>query len=104
MSDLHETTLASEAAYLGRLVKLYVETVALPDGTQAVREIVRHPGAVAMVPLLPDGDVVLVRQYRHAAGDLLLEIPAGTLGPGKDPEQAAAPELHEEIGYSPCKL
>ncbi len=104
MSDLQERTLASEPAYLGRLVKVYVETVRLPDGESVVREIVRHPGAVAMVPLLPGGDVLLVRQYRHAAGDLLLEIPAGTLEPDEDPERAAARELQEEIGYSPGKL
>ena len=104
MSDLHERTLASEPAYLGRLVRVYVETVRLPDGESAVREIVRHPGAVAMVPLLPGGDVLLVRQYRHAAGDLLLEIPAGTLEPGEDPERAAARELQEEIGYWPGRL
>ncbi|MEB2288716.1 MAG: NUDIX hydrolase [Anaerolineae bacterium] len=104
MGDLRERALTSEPAYLGRLVKVYVETVQLPDGAQAVREIVRHPGAVAMVPLLPGGDVLLVRQYRHAAGDLLLEIPAGTLEPGEDPEQAAARELQEEIGYWPGRL
>jgi len=85
VSDLHEITVRSEPAYLGHLVKVYVETVQLPNGTQAVREIVRHPGAVAMVPLLSNGDVLLVRQYRHAAGDLLLEIPAGTLEAGEAP-------------------
>ncbi|MBP8974537.1 MAG: NUDIX hydrolase [Anaerolineae bacterium] len=104
VSDLHEITVRSEPAYLGRLVKVYVETVQLPNGTQAVREIVRHPGAVAMVPLLSNGDVLFVRQYRHAAGDLLLEIPAGTLEVGEAPERAAARELQEEIGYSPGKL
>jgi ADP-ribose pyrophosphatase len=104
MSGLHERTLASEPAYLGRLVKVYVETVRLPDGESVVREIVRHPGAVAMVPLLANGDVLFVRQYRHAAGDLLLEIPAGTLEPGEDPERAAARELQEEIGYWPGRL
>lgn len=104
MSDLNETVIASEAAFLGRLVKVYVETVRLPDGQQARREIVRHPGAVALVPLLPDSTVLLVRQYRHAAGQVLLEIPAGTLEPGEDPLQAAARELQEETGYWPGRL
>lgn len=104
MSELHERVIASEPAFLGRLIRLYVDTVILPDGQQAQREIVRHPGAVAMVPLLADGTVVLVRQYRHAAQQVLLEIPAGTLEPDEDPAQAAARELQEETGYWPGQL
>lgn len=104
MAELSETVIASEPAFLGKLVKVYVETVLLPDGQRARREIVRHPGAVAMVPLLADGTVVLVRQYRHAAQQILLEIPAGTLEPGEDPAQAAARELQEETGYWPGRL
>lgn len=96
--------MTSEPVYLGKVVNLYVDVVRLPDGQQARREIVRHSGAVAMVPLLPSGDVVMVRQYRHAAGKVLLEIPAGTLEPDEDPEQAAVRELQEEIGYRPGKL
>lgn len=104
MNPLSEKLLSSEPVYLGRLVRLYVDTLELPDGQPAVREIVRHPGAVAMVPVLPNGDVVLVRQYRHAAGKVLLEIPAGTLEPGEDPRVAAARELQEEVGYRPGTL
>ncbi|MBN1967377.1 MAG: NUDIX hydrolase [Anaerolineae bacterium] len=105
MTDhLSEKLLSSEPVYLGKLVKLYVETVELPNGQTAIREIVRHPGAVAMVPLLDNGDVVLVRQYRVAARRLVLEIPAGTLEPGEDPEIAARRELQEEVGYWPGKL
>ena len=104
MTPIDEKVLASNPVYLGRLVKLYVDTVELPDGQHAIREIVRHPGAVAMVPLLASGEVVLVRQFRGAAGKPLLEIPAGTLEPGEDPDSAAARELQEEAGYRPGRL
>lgn len=104
MKSLEEKTLSSTPAYRGKLVNLHIDTVLLPDGTQAMREIVRHPGAVAMVPVLPSGDVVLVRQFRHAARQILLEIPAGTLEPDEDPLVAARRELQEEIGYRPGTL
>lgn len=108
MTDLQETILASEPIYRGKLVHLYRDTVRLPDGAQAEREIIHHPGAVAMVPLLPgapgDPQVVLVRQFRAAVQRPLLEIPAGTLEPGEDPLEAAARELQEEIRYRPGKL
>jgi ADP-ribose pyrophosphatase len=104
MSDIEEKILSSEPIYDGKLVKLYRETVQLPNGNRAEREIVRHPGAVAMVPILPTGEVLLVRQYRTAAQRVLLEIPAGTLEPGEDPRIAAARELQEETGYKPGKL
>lgn len=104
MDTLNETLLDTQPAYLGKLVKLYVDTVRLPDGEQAIREIVRHPGAVAMVPLLDGNRVVMVKQFRHAAGRVMLEIPAGTLEPGEDPLAAAARELQEETGYKPGAL
>ena len=104
MPDIEETILSSEPIYEGKLVKLYRETVRLPDGNHADREIVRHTGAVAMVPVLPTGEVLLVRQYRTAARQVLLEIPAGTLEPGEDPLNAAVRELQEETGYKPGKL
>lgn len=104
MDNLIETVVKSEPAYLGKLVKLYVDTVELPNGETSIREIVRHPGAVAMVPLLDDERVVLVRQYRLGAEQITLEIPAGTLHPGEDPTIAAARELQEEAGYKPGTL
>lgn len=104
MTDLNEKLITSEPAFLGKLVKLYVETFEQPDGQRVMREIVRHPGAVAMVPLTPDGAVMLVQQYRGAAQKALLEIPAGTLEPGEDPQEAAVRELQEEIGHKPGKL
>ena len=104
MNDIDEKTLSSEPIYLGKLVKLYKDTVELPNGQHAIREIIRHPGAVAIVPLLDGDRVVLVRQYRAAVRCATLEIPAGTLEPGEDPEPAAVRELQEEIGYKPGKL
>jgi len=80
--DLREVTLSSETVFSGRVVRLRVDTVRLPSGRTSTREVVVHPGAVAIVPLTDDARVVLVRQYRQAAGQVLLEIPAGTLEDG----------------------
>ncbi|MBI5960354.1 MAG: NUDIX hydrolase [Chloroflexi bacterium] len=104
MADLSEKRLSSEPAFSGKLVKVYLEMWEQAGGQQVTREIIRHPGAVAMIPLLPNGDVMLVEQFRAAAGRVMLEIPAGTLEPGEDPRAAAVRELQEEIGYKPGKL
>jgi ADP-ribose pyrophosphatase len=85
--------------YRGRVLTLNVETVELPNGATTDLEIVRHPGAAAIVPMKPDGSVILIRQYRHAAGGYIYEIPAGKLNPGEDPRDCAARELEEEIGF-----
>lgn len=85
--------------YRGRVVTLNLETVTLPNGETVELEVVRHPGAAAVVPLKDDGTVVLVRQFRLAAGGFLYEIPAGKLHPGEDPRHCAAREIEEEIGY-----
>ncbi len=104
MPNLDEKILSSETIYEGKLVRLYKEIIELPDGSQTFREVIRHPGAVAMVPLLDDGRIVLVRQYRTAVRMVTLEIPAGTLEPDEDPERAATRELQEETGYKPGTL
>ena len=90
--------------YNDKLFDVVLEKVTLPNGVIKDREIVRHPGAAAMVPLLDDGKVVLVRQYRHAVGKCLLEIPAGTLEPDEGPVECARRELVEETGYEAEKL
>ncbi len=96
-----EQTLREETIYRGKLLTIRKDQVRLENGRETVREVVVHPGAVAIVPLLPDGRVILVRQYRYAAGRALLEIPAGTLDrPGESPGAAAARELGEETGYT----
>jgi ADP-ribose pyrophosphatase len=109
--NLKEKTIDSKRIFEGRIVNLRVDTVELPDGRRATREIVEHKGAVAVVPLLaargsPLGacQVVMVKQYRQPTGEVLIEIPAGTLDSGEDAEACARRELVEEIGYSAGKL
>ena len=81
----------------GRFVDLGLETATLPNGRTVELEIVRHPGASAVVPLHEDGTVTLVYQYRHAAGGMIYEVPAGVLEPGEDPAECAQRELDEEV-------
>jgi len=82
----------------GFRIQLSRERVRLPNGRVAELDIVRHPGASAVVPFENDDDVLLIRQYRHAAGGEILEVPAGKLDPGDTPESCAARELEEEAG------
>ena len=84
----------------GGFLELHKDTVRLPDGSSATREFIRHPGAVAVVPLLDDGRCVLVRQYRYPVQKVLLEWPAGKLEAGEAPIACAMRELREETGYS----
>ena len=90
--------LATRRAFSGRRIEVDVDRVRLPNGHVAELEMIRHPGAAAIVPV-HDGEVLLVRQYRHATGGWLLEVPAGTLTPGEAPASCAARELIEETGY-----
>ncbi|HEY3417287.1 MAG TPA: NUDIX hydrolase [Armatimonadota bacterium] len=101
--DFTEQVIDSTVAFQGRLLTVRVDTVQLPIGGTSTREVVVHPGAVAIIPLLED-TVIFVRQWRNAAGQALLEIPAGTLASGEDPRDCATRELMEEIGYRPGKL
>ena len=93
-----ERIVGSQSIYQGRIVRFRVDTVVLPDGSTTVREVIGTPGAVVIVPLTDDGRVRMVRQYRSAIGQFLLELPAGTLEPDEAPEQAAPRELAEETG------
>jgi ADP-ribose pyrophosphatase len=93
-----EETLSSRVIHTGRSFSFKTDQVRLPSGRVVERDTVDHPGAVAVVAV--DGpEIVMVRQYRHAAGKELLEIPAGTLEPGEEPDACAARELQEETGY-----
>jgi len=103
MDDMTEKIRHTERIYDGALVKLDLLEVELPDGSTGKREIIRHPGAVAVIALDSD-DVILVRQYRSAARKTMLELPAGTLEPDEAPEDCATRELQEEAGYKPGKL
>ncbi len=84
----------------GRVFKLIREKMRLPNGTTVDLDIIRHPGAAAMVPLKDDGSLIMVRQYRHAVGGYIWEIPAGTLDHGESPLECAKRELIEETGYA----
>lgn len=88
----------------GFRVRVTRERVTLPNGTRLALDIVHHPGAAAVVPFVSDRDVLLIRQYRHAAGGMILEVPAGKLDPGESPETCAARELAEEAGRKPGRL
>ena len=90
--------------YKGPIVDLYVETVTLPNGATVDLDVIHHPGAAAVVPVKEDGSVILIRQFRHAVGGYIYEIPAGKLDHGEDPKVCAARELEEEIGYRAASL
>lgn len=100
----HEKTVRSRRAFTGDLIRVRVDEVELSDARPARREVVEHPGAVAIVPILGADQVVLVRQFRYATGRELLEIPAGTLASGESPRACAIRELAEETGYRPGRL
>ncbi|MBO5294920.1 MAG: NUDIX hydrolase [Clostridia bacterium] len=102
---LKERCVSSELIYDGRVVHLYVDQIALPNGEPSIREYVRHIGAVAVLPLTDDGEVICVRQYRYAHGCLMTEIPAGKLdSKTEDHVEAALRELREETGARCQKL
>lgn len=101
---MEERVLESRRVYDGRIVNLRVDTVSIDDGGTATREVIEHSQAVAIVPVAPDGRIVMVRQYRLPALRELLEIPAGSLDPGEEPDAAAQRELREETGFAAGRL
>ncbi len=104
-NELMETCISSKLIYDGKVVHLYVDRVSLPNGAESVREYVRHIGAVAVLPLTDEGEVICVRQYRYAHGCVLTEIPAGKLDSAdEDHVGAALRELREETGAHCQKL
>ncbi|WP_338618627.1 NUDIX hydrolase [Pigmentiphaga sp. CHJ604] len=96
---LREEPLTSEAVFRGKLLDVRRDTVRLPGGATATREYIMHPGASMIVPMLPDGQVVLVRQYRYPMHRAFIEFPAGKIDPGEAPLATAQRELLEETGY-----
>lgn len=102
-THLKETATSSEVVYEGIFLHMKRDQVLLPDGQTALREYLTHPGAVAIVPILSDGRVLLERQYRYPIGQAVIEIPAGKLDPNEDPLACAKRELQEETGYQAKK-
>jgi len=100
VKDLTEHCLSSEQVFDGALLKVYRDAVRLPDGSTGAREYIRHPGAVAIVPLFDDGRVLLERQFRYPHGREFIEVPAGKLEPGEPHLDTAKRELLEETGYA----
>ncbi|MFO7945295.1 MAG: NUDIX hydrolase [Armatimonadota bacterium] len=102
--DLREKTIRSIWVFKGNLLNLRLDKVSQSDGRKASREVVEHPGAAAIVPVFAEGDVLLVHQWRQPIQKITLEIPAGTLDPGEDPEECARRELAEETGYEATQM
>jgi ADP-ribose pyrophosphatase len=97
--DLEEKVLSSELVYRGRALTIRKVGIEMPTGRRGTRVIIEHPGSVAVVPLLDDGRLVLIRQFRLAVGGVIWEVPAGHIERGEDPEACARRELEEETGY-----
>ena len=99
MKKFEEKTIHSQPIFKGKVISLKVDDVTLPNGETSKREIVNHPGAVAIIAITGEGKLVVVEQYRKALERSIIEIPAGKLEPGELPEVTAARELEEETGY-----
>lgn len=102
--NIREIIISNDQVFEGDFLKVDRVTVELPDGKTGIRDIVRHPGAVAILALNEVGDILLERQYRTALDEVILEIPAGKVDPGEDRKLAAARELEEETGFIPTEL
>lgn len=98
--NYEEKTVSEEHIYKGKIINVDLVTVTLPDGRQATRDIIRHPGASVVVPLDKNGEVYMVRQFRKPLDAVTLELPAGKLDPGEDPYKCAERELKEETGLN----
>lgn len=104
MTRLKEKKLSSKSVFKGSLLDIYVDEVQVHNGKRKVREYTKHPGAAAVIPILPDGKIGLIRHYRYPTNQIHIEVPAGKINPGEDVETTAKRELQEEIGYIPQKL
>ncbi|MET3696195.1 ADP-ribose pyrophosphatase [Bacillus oleivorans] len=95
----NEKTIHRDEIFKGRVISLHVDEVELPNGKTSKRELVRHPGAVAVIPILANGNILMVEQFRKPLERAIVEIPAGKLEPDEEPELTAKRELEEETGY-----
>lgn len=100
VSELKETRIDGGIVYDGHFLKVEKDRIRLPDGSESQREFFRHPGAVVILPLLPDGRVLLERQFRYPNSQVFIEFPAGKIDPGEDHLACARRELREETGYT----
>ncbi len=104
MEKFEEKTITTKQIFDGRVIKVQVDEVTLPNGKTATRELVKHPGAVAIIPITSEGKIVMVEQFRKPLEKSIIEIPAGKLEPGEKPEFTALRELEEETGYGATEL
>jgi ADP-ribose pyrophosphatase len=104
MVDLTEKKISTEIIYQGRLLDVRKDKVLLPNGKSSIREWINHPGAVCLIPILPDGRIALVKQYRYPVLDHMIELPAGKIDKKETPLECAKRELEEEIGYQAKKI
>ncbi len=104
MTELKESTVSSEKVYDGTFLDVRKDVVSLPDGKTSTREWINHPGAACIIPIMPDGKLGLIKQYRYPVQSTMIELPAGKLDMGEKPEVCAIRELEEETGYLADKL
>jgi ADP-ribose pyrophosphatase len=104
MSDLKEHKITSNQIFSGKLIDLYLDNVRLPNGKKSTREWLDHPGAVCLVPILNNGDILLIRQFRYGPREEFIEIPAGKIDKNEEPLECGFRELEEETGYKSNKL
>ena len=104
MTELKESTVSSEKVYDGTFLDVRKDVVSLPDGKTSIREWINHPGAACIIPIMPDGKLGLIKQYRYPVQSTMIELPAGKLDMGEKPEVCAIRELEEETGYLADKL
>jgi ADP-ribose pyrophosphatase len=100
LQNLRETQITSSGIYDGKVLKMRQDTVELPNGEHGYREVLSHPGGIVILPVLDDGKILLIKQFRYALNKVIYEFPAGKLEPGEDPFECAKRELEEETGYA----
>ena len=101
---MKEKTKSSGIVFQGKLLDVRRDIVILPNGANGIREWIKHPGAVCCIPILPNGKIALIRQYRYSVRKMMIELPAGKLDENEAPEDCAIRELEEEIGYKANKI
>ena len=104
MNNIEEKTNSSEVVFQWKLLDVRRDIVILPNGANGIREWIKHPGAVCCIPILPNGKIALIRQYRYSVRKMMIELPAGKLDKNEAPEDCAIRELEEEIGYKANKI